>query len=79
MMAFLIADPNAARVVYVVGDSHAGNLFYGLDQLFRQMGIRGIGFYDSGCLFLYGTTRFIKGKIDQPCADNIPRRFPSDQ
>ncbi len=68
-------DPEGKRTIYVVGDSHAGNLFFGLDRFFREFGIRGIGYFDHGCLFLYGTTRFVKGKIDDDCAENIADAF----
>ena len=64
-------DSKSKKIVYVVGDSHVGNLIYGLDQFFREKGIRGVGFFDQGCLFLYGTTRFIKGKRDKDCAANV--------
>ena len=64
-------DLTSNRIVYIVGDSHAGNLFYGLDRYFRAHRIRGIAFFDHGCLFLEGTTRFIKGKRDDDCAANI--------
>jgi len=64
-------NPNAKKVIYVVGDSHAGNLIYGLDKFFRADRIRGVGFIDQGCLFVYGTTRFIKGKRDKDCAKNV--------
>jgi hypothetical protein len=64
-------DPNGEHVVYVVGDSIAGNLVYGLDKYFVEHGIRGVGFFDHGCLFLYGTTRFESGHIDEDCAANV--------
>ena len=71
----VLGDPTSERLVYVIGDSHAGNLFFGLDRLFREQGIRGIGVMDHGCLFLAGTTRFIKGQKDSRCARNIDDAF----
>ena len=69
-------NPNAKKVIYVVGDSHAGNLIYGLDKFFRGDRIRGVGFIDPGYLFVYGTTRFIKGKRDKDCAKNVADAYP---
>jgi hypothetical protein len=54
-----------------MGDSHALNLIYGLERLFRENGIRGIAFYDHGCLFAYGTKRFLNGVADERCRRNI--------
>ena len=71
----LLGDPTSERLVYVVGDSYAGNLFYGLDALFRELGVKGIGVLDHGCLFLFNTTRFIKGTYDKKCARNIADTF----
>jgi len=64
-------DSNGKHVVYVVGDSLAGNLVYGLDKFFIERGIKGVGFFDHGCLFLYGTTHFENGHIDEDCAANV--------
>ena len=66
-----IGDRAAQRTVYVVGDSHALNLLFGLDQFFRKHRIKGIVFYDNGCLFLSGTTRFLKGVPDRKCRQNV--------
>lgn len=63
------------RIVYLLGDSHALNLVHGLDLLFKEHDIRGITFYDHGCLFLYGTTRFLRGVPDEACAKNVARAF----
>lgn len=63
------------RIVYVVGDSHALNLIYGLDELFRDLNVRGIAFYDHGCLFAYGTKRFINGVADSVCMENVQRTY----
>jgi hypothetical protein len=63
------------RIVYLLGDSHALNFVYGLDSLFKEHDIRGITFYDHGCLFLYGTTRFLRGVTDEGCAKNVARAF----
>jgi peptidoglycan/LPS O-acetylase OafA/YrhL len=63
------------RIVYLLGDSHALNLVYGLDVFFKEHDIRGITFYDHGCLFLYGTTRFLRGVPDEGCAKNVARAF----
>lgn len=71
----ILGDPTSQHLVYVVGDSHAGNLFFGLDTLFRELGVKGIGIFDNGCLFLFNTTRFIKGKYDKGCARNIADAF----
>lgn len=71
----ILGDPTSGRLVYVIGDSHAGNLFFGLDALFRAEKIRGIALMDNGCLFLAGTARFIKGQRDDRCARNIADAF----
>lgn len=71
----VIGDANSERIVYIVGDSHAGNLFYGLDTLLRELRIKGIGVTDNGCLFLFNTTRFVKGRYDKKCARNIADAF----
>jgi peptidoglycan/LPS O-acetylase OafA/YrhL len=63
------------RIVYVVGDSHALNLIYGLDGFFREHNIRGVAFYDHGCLFAYGTKRFISGVTDDVCRRNVQRSY----
>jgi hypothetical protein len=63
------------RIVYLLGDSHALNFVYGLDILFKEHDIRGITFYDHGCLFLYGTTRFLRGVPDEGCAKNVAQAF----
>jgi hypothetical protein len=63
------------RIVYLLGDSHALNFVYGLDILFKEHNIRGITFYDHGCLFLHGTTRFQRGVPDEGCAKNVARAF----
>lgn len=68
-------DPSSSRIVYLIGDSHAFNLVYGLDLLFRESGIRGIAFYDHGCLFLKGTQRFGHGVPDRQCARNVAAAF----
>lgn len=68
-------DLGSQRIVYLIGDSHALNLIYGLDQLFKKAGFRGIAFYDHGCLFLKGTQRFIRGAADQGCARNVAAAF----
>lgn len=68
-------DTSAQRVVYLIGDSHALNLVHGLDRLFKEAGIRGIAFYDHGCLFLKGTQRFIRGVADRGCARNVAAAF----
>lgn len=67
----VFGDRESAEIVYVVGDSHALNLVYGLDRLFRERGIRGIAIYDHGCLFAYGTKRFEKGVADERCRRNV--------
>jgi peptidoglycan/LPS O-acetylase OafA/YrhL len=71
----VFGDPTSSKIVYLVGDSHALNLVYGLDRLFREAGIRGIAFYDHGCLFLRGTQRFLRGAPDRDCAKNIAYAF----
>ena len=68
-------DKTADRVVYLIGDSHALNLVHGLDALFQELNVRGVAMYDHGCLFAYGTKRFINGKPDQKCMQNIQRTF----
>lgn len=67
----VFGDRKATRVVFVIGDSHALNLIYGLDKLFRQHNIKGIALYDNGCLFAYGTKRFINGNADEKCGRNV--------
>ena len=42
-----------------------------MDKFFRADRIRGVGFIDQGCLFVYGTTRSIKGKRNKDCAKNV--------
>lgn len=68
-------DLASQDVVYLVGDSHALNLVYGLDELFKANAIKGIALYDHGCLFLTGTTRFIKGIKDRQCAENVEQAY----
>lgn len=68
-------DTSSQRIVYLIGDSYALNLVHGLDQLFKEAGIRGIAFYDHGCLFLKGTQRFIRGVADRGCARNVAAAF----
>lgn len=68
-------DPTSNEVVYLLGDSHALNLIFGLDELFKAQGLKGIAFYDHGCLFLHGTTRFIKEVKDTNCMQNIRDAF----
>ncbi len=71
----IFGDRAAKTVVYVVGDSHALNLIHGLDRLFVAKNIKGIAFYDHGCLFALGTTRFIKGRRDNKCAQRVQTAF----
>lgn len=71
----VFGNPTSPRIVYLVGDSHALNLVYGLDRLFKDAGIRGIAFYDHGCLFLRGTQRFLRGVPDRDCAHNVEEAF----
>lgn len=68
-------DTGSSRIVYLMGDSHALNLVYGLDRLFKNHNIRGIALYDHGCLFLKDTKRFIKGVADQGCAQNVAAAY----
>ena len=71
----VFGDRTSSRIVYVVGDSHAMNYFTGLDKLFAELGVKGIGLYDQGCLFLSGTKRFIRGVADEQCADNVEATY----
>jgi len=71
----VFGDRTAKKVVYVVGDSHALNLIHGLDTLFLAKKVKGIAFYDHGCLFAVGTTRFIKGRKDKKCAERVATTF----
>lgn len=71
----IFGDPTSQKIVYLVGDSHALNLVYGLDRLFKASGIRAIAFYDHGCLFLRGTQRFLRGAPDRQCARNVADAF----
>lgn len=68
-------DASSSHVVYLVGDSYALNLIYGLDKVFRDSKIRGVAFYDHGCLFLKDTMRFISGVADRQCEKNIAFAF----
>lgn len=68
-------DAKSTRTVYVVGDSHALNLIFGLDKLFAENGIKGIAFYDHGCLFAKGTMTFQNGIHDRPCTRNVDNAF----
>lgn len=65
----------ADRVIYLVGDSHALNLVHGLDALLQEWNIRGVALYDHGCLFAYGSKRFIDGVSDQKCMQNVRRAY----
>jgi peptidoglycan/LPS O-acetylase OafA/YrhL len=67
----VFGDRGAERIVYLVGDSHALNLVYGLDLLFREVGVKGIALYKHGCLFAYQTKRFIGGVGSKDCAQAI--------
>jgi hypothetical protein len=71
----VFGDRVASRVVYVMGDSHALNLIHGLDGLFRDNGLRGIAFYDHGCLFAYATKRFLNGIADERCRQNVAQAY----
>ena len=71
----VFGDRASSRVIYLVGDSHALNLVYGLDELFRSEHIRGITLSDHGCLFAYKTTRFIKGVLDRKCGRNVASAY----
>ena len=71
----LFGDPNSRRVVYLIGDSHALNLLYGLDRLFRDAGIKGVALYDHGCLFAPDTTTFLNGVADATCAKNVKETY----
>jgi peptidoglycan/LPS O-acetylase OafA/YrhL len=64
-------DKAATRTVYLIGDSHALNLVYGLDQIFKEHGIKGVALYDHGCLFVTGAQRYIDGTPDMACTSNI--------
>ena len=64
-------DLASSRIVYVMGDSHALNLLFGLDELFKRRGIKGIALYDHGCLFLHDTRTFIRGVPDSGCERNV--------
>lgn len=68
-------DKASSRVVHVIGDSHAMNLFHGLDTLFRETGVRGVAYYDHGCLFLKGTRRIVRGVPDAACEANVEAAF----
>lgn len=71
----VFGDRTASNIVFVVGDSHALNLIHGLDRLFRAQNIKGIAFYDHGCFFAFGTTRFIKGRKDRKCAKRVQKTY----
>jgi len=71
----VFGDKAAELVVYLVGDSHALNLVYGLDDLFKARGIKGIAFYDHGCLFLKDTLIFPGGVLDARCKGNVEDAF----
>ena len=70
-----IGDRESQRIVYIIGDSHALNLLYGLDRFFRAHKIKGIVFYDHGCLFVSGTKRFIRGAPDQECRRHVVEAY----
>lgn len=75
-------DIASARIVYLMGDSHALNLLSGLDALFKRHQIKGIALFDHGCLFLYGTRAFFKGMPDKACEQNVSaayRQIASDR
>jgi peptidoglycan/LPS O-acetylase OafA/YrhL len=65
----------ARRTVYLIGDSHALNWVYGLDIVFKEAGIRGIAFYDHGCLFLPNVRRYVNGRIDEDCERRIAAAY----
>jgi peptidoglycan/LPS O-acetylase OafA/YrhL len=67
----VFGDRAASDKVYLMGDSTALNLVYGLDRLFRDNAIKGIALFDHGCLFVYETKRFQNGAADKPCERNI--------
>jgi peptidoglycan/LPS O-acetylase OafA/YrhL len=68
-------DQSSSRIVFLLGDSHALNLLYGLDQFFRKQHIKGIAFYDHGCLFATGTKIFIGGVGDEDCRRHIEEAY----
>ncbi len=71
----VFGDRESARVVYVIGDSHALNLIHGLDGLFHEQGLRGIALYDHGCLFAFETQRFLSGVADEKCRTNVAHAY----
>jgi peptidoglycan/LPS O-acetylase OafA/YrhL len=68
-------DGTSSEVVYLIGDSHALNLIYGLDKLFRAHRIKGIALFDQGCLFVYETTYYMRGRVDKKCKNNVARAY----
>lgn len=71
----LFGDRTSARAVYLIGDSHALNLLHGLDRLFARAGIKGIALYAHGCLFAYGSKRFVNGVADEDCRSNVDAAY----
>ncbi len=71
----MFGDITSDNVVYVMGDSHALNLIYGLDVLFKAQRIKGVAFYDHGCLFASGTKRFLSGVPDDRCAKHVEQAY----
>ena len=71
----VFGEISSSRIVYLIGDSYALNLVFGLDRVFKDAGIRGIALYDHGCLFLKGTKRFISGVADGRCEKNVAFAF----
>jgi len=71
----LIGDSSSKQNIFLVGDSHALNLVYGLDRLLTKENIKGTVIYDHGCLFLNKSLTFYKGTVDQNCKDNVEFAF----
>ncbi len=62
-----IGDPKADHIPYsfiVIGDSHASHLYVGLDQVCREMGVRGIHLYNSCTPYWFLNEKLEKGNAE---------------
>jgi peptidoglycan/LPS O-acetylase OafA/YrhL len=71
----VFGDGTSAEIVYLMGDSYATHLVYGLDRLFKELNVKGIALYGHGCLHVYGGTRFERGVANRTCRARIAEAY----
>jgi len=73
----ILGDRKSSKNVYLVGDSFAMNLFYGLDKLFAENNLKLTVLYDHGCLYLRYAKTYSKSTLDKKCNSNVKFSFDS--